>query len=223
MRTFDELYKMAADRKGGPEAFEATLTTPKTPDELAAIPDDRWLSMMSKCIFQAGFNWKVVENKWPAFEEVFHGFDVARAAFMTDEDIETLLSDKRIIRNGAKIAAIRDNAQFLADLAKEHGSAARFFAKWPDEDYVGLLDVLKLRGTRLSGNTGMYLLRFMGRDSFILSRDVVAALVREGVVDKAATSKRDRLKAQQAFNQWREESGRPFTHISRVLACTVGD
>lgn len=223
MKTFDELYRIAADRKGGPEAFEATLTTPKTPEELAAIPDHRWLSTMSKCIFQAGFNWKVVENKWPALEEAFHGFDVARAAFMTDEDIEALLSDRRIIRNGAKIAAIRDNAQFLADLAKEHGSAARFFAEWPGEDYVGLLDVLKQRGTRLSGNTGMYVLRFMGRDSFILSRDVVTALAREGVVDAAATSKRDRLKAQQAFNQWREESGRPFTHISRVLACTVGD
>ena len=223
MKTFDELYRIAADRKGGPEAFEATLTTPKTPEELAAIPDDRWLSTMSKCIFQAGFNWKVVENKWPAFEEVFHDFDVARAAFMTDEDIETLLSDKRIIRNGAKIAAIRDNAQFLADLAKERGWAARFLAEWPGEVEVGRLGVLKQRGTRLSGNTGMYLLRFMGCDSFILSRDVVTALAREGVVDVAATSKRDRLKAQQAFNQWREESGRPFTHISRVLACTVGD
>jgi 3-methyladenine DNA glycosylase Tag len=67
----------------------------------------------------------------------------------------------------------------------------------------------------------MYFLRFMGVDSFVLSRDVVAALVREGVVDKSASSRRDLEKVQAAFNRWSEESGRPMTHISRVLACTI--
>ena len=221
MRTFDELYEMAAARKGGVAAFEKTLTTPRTPAELAAIPDDRWLSQMSKCVFQAGFNWKVVENKWPDFEAVFDGFDIGRAGFMTDEDIEKLLSNPKIIRHGKKIASIRENAQFLAALAREHGTAAKFFAQWPASDYVGLLDLLKNRASRLSGASGMYFLRFMGVDSFVLSRDVVAALVREGVVDKSATSKRDLEKVQAAFNLWSEESGRPLNHISRVLACTI--
>ena len=60
MRSFDELFEIAASRKGGPEAFEATLPVMKTTNDLAAIPDDRWLSTMAKCVFQAGFNWKVV-------------------------------------------------------------------------------------------------------------------------------------------------------------------
>jgi 3-methyladenine DNA glycosylase Tag len=65
------------------------------------------------------------------------------------------------------------------------------------------------------------MLRGMGVDSFILTRDVVRALVREGVVEKAPTAKRDLARVQAAFNQWSEESGRPLTQISRVLACSI--
>ncbi len=223
MQDFEAIYSIAAGRKGGVEAFEETLPTPKEPDVLAAIPDDRWLSTMSKCIFQAGFNWKVVENKWSDFEEVFHGFDIGRAGFLTDEDIGELASNPRIIRHGKKIASIRENAQFLGALAREHGSAAKVFAEWPAEDYIGLLELLKKRASRLGGNTAQYFLRFMGVDSFVLSRDVVAALIREGIVDKNPSSKRDQQKVQEAFNAWRAESGRPLGHISRVLACSVGD
>lgn len=142
---------------------------------------------------------------------------------MTDEEIGAHLSDARIIRHGKKIAAIRDNARFLGELAQENGTAASVFAEWPAEDYIGLLAMLKKRATRLGGNTAMYFLRFMGVDSFILSRDVVAALIRENVVDKTPTSKRDLDRVQAAFNTWREQSKRPLTHISRVLACSVGE
>ena len=44
---------------------------PVSAKKLAAIPDDRWLSCLSQCVFQSGFNWKVVANKWPRFDEVF--------------------------------------------------------------------------------------------------------------------------------------------------------
>jgi len=222
MTTFANLYQHAARRKGGEAALEQLLPAPLSGAELATIPDDRWLAMMSKCIFNAGFNWQVVEKKWPGFEEAFAGFNPTRWKFMSDADFETLLQDTRIIRHARKILSLRDNATFLCDLAAEHGSAAGFFAAWPDEDYVGLLRLLKKRGSRLGGNTGQYFLRFMGKDSFILSRDVVAALKREGVISADPTSKRDLQRVQQAFNQWHAESGRPLTHISKVLAFTVG-
>ena len=32
---------------------------------------------MTRAIFQSGFSWKVIEAKWPGFEEAFDGFDVA--------------------------------------------------------------------------------------------------------------------------------------------------
>jgi len=222
MRTFDEIFAIAAERKGGPDALEALLPKALPAAELAAIPDARWLSMMAKCLFQAGFHWKVIEAKWPGFETAFEGFDPSRVSFYGDEEIDRLVSDKGIVRNGAKIMAVVENARLLADLATEHGSAAKFFADWPADDFIGLMDVLAKRGSRLGGATGQRALRWMGKESFILSQDVCARLIAEGVVAKAPTSKRDLAAVQAAFNTWREQSGRSLTEISRVLSMSVG-
>jgi 3-methyladenine DNA glycosylase Tag len=221
MNSFQTIWERAAARKGGDAALEALMPAVRTADELRAIPDDRWLAEMTKRIFQAGFNWTVIEKKWPGFEAAFEGFDVSRCAMMSDDDIDRLLKNKDIVRNAAKIASVRENAVFLSDLAREHGSAAAFFADWPVEDFAGLLDVLKKRGSRLSGTSGQYFLRFMGKDSFVLSRDVVAALVAEGAVDKSPSSARALRGVQTAFNEWAAESGRPLAHISRTLACSI--
>ena len=221
LQEFEALFAMAAGRKGGAAAFEETLPTVKPADELAAIPDDRWLSMMARCVFQAGFNWKVVDQKWPGFEEAFEGFDPGRWSLMSDDDLDRLLKDTRVVRHAKKLASVGENAIFVRDLAAEHGSAARFFADWPDTDYVGLLTVLKKRGSRLGGNTGQYFLRFMGKDSFMLGGDVVKALIREGIVDKQPSSQKDLARVQEAFNEWAAQSGRPMAQISRTLACTV--
>ena len=70
MRLFDEIFAIAAKRKGGPQALGALLQPPVNTDELRAIKDDRWLSGLSKAVFQAGFNWKVVDKMWPGFEAV---------------------------------------------------------------------------------------------------------------------------------------------------------
>ena len=222
MRSYDELFALAAARKGGADALEAMLPRPASPETLAALGDDRWLSMLTRCVFNAGFNWKVIEAKWSGFEAAFDGFDPGRWSMMSDDDLDRLLADTRIVRHGAKIASVRDNAALLRSLAKEHGSAAAAFARWPSTDHVGLLELLKRRGSRLGGTTGQYFLRFMDKDSFLSSRDVAAALVREGVVDKPPSSKREMAAVQAAFNAWMAESGRGLTQISRTLAFSVG-
>ena len=221
MQDFDTIYTRAAARKGGPDALEAQLPSPTDPADLAALGDDRILSLMAKCVFQAGFSWKVIENKWPGFEEAFHGFQPKPVAYMSDEALEAQLKNAAIVRNWQKIKSIRDNAQFVVELAAEHGSAAKFFADWPGADQIGLMDVLKKRASRLSGTTGQYFLRFLGKDSFVLSKSVVAALIEDGVVDKPPTSKKALATVQEAFNAWQTESGRPLTQISRVLALSV--
>ena len=138
----------------------------------------RWLSVMTKCIFQAGFSWKVIESKWDGFEAAFDGFDVGRCAFMNDEKFDSLLQDTRIVRNGTKIVAVRDNAAFLLELRAE-GGVGKVLGEWPSEEFADLLEMLKKRGSRLGGMTGAYSMRMLGRDSYILSRDVVARLVEE--------------------------------------------
>ena len=220
MRHFDDIFAIAAARKGGPDALSALFTKPLTTSELAAIPEDRWLSQLTKNIFNAGFNWKVVEAKWPGFEAAFDDFDVGKCSMMDDDTFDALITNADIIRNGAKIAAVRDNAAFLLELRAE-GGAGTVLGGWPSTDYIGLLDTLKSRGSRLGGATAQYAMRFIGRDAFILSGDVTARLIAEGVIDKPATSKTAMRAVQGAFNTWMEQSGRSLTEISRVLAMSV--
>ncbi|TPP10040.1 DNA-3-methyladenine glycosylase I [Rhizobium glycinendophyticum] len=220
MRHFDDIYGLAISRKGEPAVLE-NLQYPKPSDAIRTTPDDRFLALMTKCIFQSGFNWKVVEAMWPGFEAAFDGFDIGRCAMLHDEDFGRLVSDARIVRHGPKIRAVQENAVFLSDIAREHGSTGALFASWPTENYVGLLDLLQKKGARLGGNTGQYFLRFAGIDSFILSRSVVNRLIAEGIVTKAPTSARDKAAVQAAFNTWRDQSGRSLTEISRVLALSI--
>lgn len=218
MRSFDEIYEIALSRHG--DALPEKIGGLADP---SGLTDDRVLAEFSKNVFRAGFNWKVIEAKWPGFEEAFHGFDVPRCAMMDDDWLDALLKDTRIVRHGAKILSVRDNAVMLRDLATEHGRpAGEVLVDWPREEFVGLLDLLKKRGTRLGGNTGAYALRFLKIDGFILSQDVVARLVAEGVVDKAPTSKGALRQVQEAFNTWSKASGKSLIEISRVLALSIG-
>lgn len=218
MRHFDDLFAIAADRKEGPDALESLIVRPDP--KITDLSEDRWLAILTKCIFQAGFNWKVVENKWDGFEAAFHGFDIDRCAFLHDEDIDRLMSDTFIVRNGPKIRTVIDNAHFLQSL-RDQGGAGEVIGGWPSTDFVGLLARLKKDGARLGGMTGQYAMRFAGRDAFILSRDVTARLIAEGVIDKPATSKGAMKAVQGAFNTWMQQSGRGLTEISRVLAFSL--
>ncbi|WP_370270721.1 DNA-3-methyladenine glycosylase I [Nioella sp.] len=219
MRHFSEIHAIALDRHGE-DGLAARLQTPNPPAELANVPADRWLAVMTRCVFQAGFNWKVIEAKWDGFEAAFHGFDIGRCAMMDDDWLDALLRDTRIVRNGPKIQTVRDNAVFLQELESEGGVGA-VLGGWPSTAYIGLLDQLKTGGSRLGAMTGQYAMRFSGRDGFILSRDVTARLIAEGVIDKPAGSKSSMRAVQDAFNSWMDQSGRGLTQVSQILAMSV--
>jgi 3-methyladenine DNA glycosylase Tag len=224
MKAFDEIWSIASGRMGGDAALEAHLADhrSKTPAEIAATPDDRILASMARHAFQAGFSWKVIEAKWPGFEAAFDGFDLNACAAPSEETFDALLKDTRIVRNARKIASVQANARFLLDLAKESGTAAKAFADWPDVDFVGLLDLLKARTTGIGGESAMRFVRSLGKPAFITTRDVTAALIRDGVLDKPPSGKKDLQRVQAAFNAWSAQSGRDLTALSRVLAMSVG-
>ncbi len=221
MRPFVELWGMASDRWGGEAALKAMLYDVKSTQELNEISDDRWLSSFSHCVFRAGFRWDVVRNKWPGHEEAFRGFDTMHCAMLGPDELEALTKDTRIIRNPTSIRCVRDNAIFIRELQTEYGDRGRAFANWPETDQIGLMKVLKRGGARLGGMSGCHALRRLGKSAFVLTRDVNAALIREGVIDKTASSQRDMKQVQAAMNTWHEQSGRPMTHISQVLAFSI--
>jgi len=225
MRHFDGIIDLAAGRKGGIEALERILaTTPVRPAwEIAAMPDDRILAEMCRYIFYAGFSPRVVQNKWPGFEAAFENFDVPLNAAIHPERFDALMMDPGIVRNGRKMRAVEANARLLQDLASSHGSAARFFAEWPDRQYTALLGYLKQHRSYLGGHAAMRFLRAIGKPAFVTTQDVVTALIREQVVTRMPVHSDELAAVQDAFNLWSEQSGRNLTEISRILAISVDD
>ncbi|TGQ17502.1 MULTISPECIES: DNA-3-methyladenine glycosylase I [unclassified Mesorhizobium] len=224
MLDFQKIHARAAKRKGG-EAVLAPLLGP-APDNkaVAKVPDDRILSTMAERIFAAGFVWRVIEQKWPGFEEAFLGFEPKRLLFQPDDFWHELASDSRIVRNPQKIRSVRDNAAFVDRVSKEHGSFGKFIAGWPADDQIGLTAYLAKHGSRLGGNTGQYFLRWLEWDTFVVSTDMAAALRDAGLdIAENPTSKRDLEKIQAQINHWSAETGLPRRHISRILAMSIGE
>src|ERR1700755_890664 len=146
---FKTILARAEKRKGGPAGLKKLLPPKPNKKALEKLADDHFLAEMTKRVFCAGFAWSVIENKWPGFEKAFLGFKPSKLVFQPDDFWDGLLSDARIVRNGAKITSVRENAAFVQEIAREHGSFGQFLAKWPSSDQIGLLDLLTKRGSRL--------------------------------------------------------------------------
>jgi 3-methyladenine DNA glycosylase Tag len=194
----------------------------KAPRALAGTRDDRWLAQMTRCIFQAGFVWRVVDHKWDDFEDVFFGFPPERIVMLSPEQIDRFAQNPRIIRNRQKVLCVQANARFILDIAREHGSFGKFISRWPQDGLIDLFNLLKKQGSRLGGMTGQRVLRNMGKDTFIVTADVVRCLQRGGLeIGDNPTSQRELRLVQGAFNQWHQESGLPYSHLSRIAALSV--
>lgn len=195
---------------------------PLSRDALCAIPDDRIFSLLTRRIFRAGLKHALVDAKWPAFEQVFFGFDPEAVQEMSDEALEALMQNPAIIRHFGKLKATRDNAMMMVELAAEHGSVARLIADWPETEIIELWALLKKRGKQLGGNSAAYFLRMLGKDTFMLTDDVIIALKAQGVIERKPGTQRELKQVQAAFNTLREQSGRPLCQISRLLAHSIG-
>lgn len=220
---FSSLYERALNRKGSQSTLESLLNEPLHSRQPKAIPDDRYLSQFTMKVFQSGFVWRVVKNKWPDFEEHFFAFDIDKILMMPDEMLEHKARDPKIIRNLSKVWTIRENALMIKDVADNHGSFGEFVSRWPQDDVIGLWDYLKQHGKRLGGNTGPYALRALGFDTFLLSKDVEGYFTQHGHITGSARSKRSLTTIQNAFLHWREQSGRSFSELSQLVALSCGD
>ena len=211
----------AARARHGTAALEALLPQPRSAAELEALGDDRYLSQMSLRIFRAGLKHSLVDAKWPAFEDAFEGFAPRRVRAMSDEALEGLLADRRLIRHWGKLKSVRDNAAAMLATAEEHGSFGAWIAHWPASDIVGLWEALAKGFSQMGGNSGPSFLRMVGKDTFVPTVSVVAGLKRCGVVAGPPKNRRDREAAQACFNAWAAETGRPLCQLSLILAHSV--
>ena len=222
MEHFDHIYQRACERHGGEPALGKLMPVVRSPKALAQSKDDRWLAQMTRCIFQAGFVWRVVDQKWADFEDVFFGFPPEKIVLLSPEQIDRFAQNACIIRNRQKVLSVQANAQFILDISRELGSFGKFISRWPAQELIDLFTLLKNRGSRLGGMTGQRVLRNMGKDTFIVTADVVRCLQRSGLdIGDNPSSKREMRLIQGAFNRWHEDSALPFSHISRICAMSL--
>jgi 3-methyladenine DNA glycosylase Tag len=223
MKSFDSIYQQAIRHKGGERELKKLLPQIQPPEKIAALDESCFLAEMSRCLFQAGFVWSVINRKWAGFEEVFHGFDPNLILGLQADEWEEIGRDKRIVRKQQNIRAVRANAQFIEDIALEYGNFSHFIADWPTSDLVGLFTILKKRGSRLGGNTGPRFLRNVGKDTFVMAPDVVRCLQNSGLeISDTPNTKRDLARIQERFNQWHEQTQLPYTHLSKIAAFSIG-
>ena len=219
---FDEILNIAISATGSREILSERLPRPLSSSNLQEIKDDRFLSMISRCIFRAGFVWKVVDKKWPNFEKTFLNFNPLAVAYLSDDRLEEIASDKSIIRNFTKILATRTNAAYVIEKQYENVSFSKYIADWPEHKIVNLWFEMKRDGSRLGGMTGPMILRSMGKDTFLPTTDVIDALTKYGFVKTHSNgSKKDLERVQEIFNLLREESNLSLSQISKVLALSV--
>ena len=224
LRPFEKIFDLAAARKGGAANLKRILaeTKPRSPRAIAKLSDDRVLSAMTRAVAAGGFGWHIIAGKWPGFEAAFNGFDPHACAFLNDQQLDALMHDRRIIRSPRKIMGVPRNARFVLDLAAEHGSAAKFFASWPDARFIELNAIIRKRGVGFGFENAARFLRGIGKPAFIASPDVIAALMREGVLERPSAGKKALAQMQAALNHWSAESGHDLTYLSRVLSMSGG-
>ncbi|MCH2038032.1 MAG: DNA-3-methyladenine glycosylase I [Rickettsiales bacterium] len=224
MTPFEAILRDAEKRKGGKETLAILLPSLPPADFVEQKDDSFFLSMMCKVVNQAGFNWTVIERKWPQFEEAFLGFDVHKLSMLSPEAWETYEKDARIVRHWPKIKAFMENVEWVRTESERHGSFADFMKQWTPSQQVECMAYLKKYGSRLGGMSGQWFLRYCGKDSFVLTRDVVAALQASGLdIKDQPSSKREMKLIQECFNGWHQETGLPYTHLSRIAAFSIGD
>ncbi len=123
---------------------------------------------------QAGLSWETILKRRKGYREAFHHFDPLKVAAMSDGELNNLLKNDQIIRNGLKIFATRKNARVFLEIQKEFGSFDRYLwnfvkgkpiinecrsfkevpASTPESD--ALSKDLKKRGMTFVGSTIIY-------------------------------------------------------------------
>lgn len=154
----DDLYRDYHDNEWGNPVYE----------------DDKLFEFLVLETFQAGLSWYTILKKRDNFHKAFDQFNYKKIAQYGDAEIERLMQDAGIIRNGLKIKGTITNAIAFMETQKEFGSFSNYIwgftdGKPIDNNPKTLKDVpafnkisdalskdLKKRGFKFVGSTVVY-------------------------------------------------------------------
>lgn len=142
------------------EPWDMTRHTPMPRPE----DDDGYFEQMSRSVFLAGLNWKVIDKKWPDIKRLFDNFAIDDVAQFNDEDIDRLLKDEGMIRSAKKITAVVANAQTMQKVEQEFGSFAKYLQAVKAKSEEALLKDLHKRFAFLGESTSLIFLFSVGEE-----------------------------------------------------------
>ena len=88
-----------------------------------SIHDDSvWFEFITLEGAQAGLSWRTIVKKIKGYQESFKNFDIEAVAKMSDNELDKILKDPKIIRNRLKVYSTRNNAQQMIKVQQEFGS-----------------------------------------------------------------------------------------------------
>jgi DNA-3-methyladenine glycosylase I len=137
------------------EHIQEAVMSYEIPPRKKPADDNGYLEELTRAIFQAGFSWRVIRDKWPNFQRAFDGFDVGTVAGYGEPDVERLVADQGIVRNRRKIEATIYNARVMWDLIQEYGSFHAFLRSLDGSEYAARRQELSRRFKNL-GPTGVF-------------------------------------------------------------------
>lgn len=123
---------------------------------------------------QAGLSWETILKRRKEYREAFHNFDPIKVASMSNEELDNLIQNGKIIRNRLKIYSTRLNAQVFLKIQQEFGSFDHYVwnfvnGKPINNDWKSFKEVpvstsesdalskdLKKRGMKFVGSTIIY-------------------------------------------------------------------
>ncbi|MDB2614382.1 DNA-3-methyladenine glycosylase I [Chlamydiales bacterium] len=139
------------------------------------IHDDRTLfEMLILEGAQSGLSWETILKRREGYREAFYQFSPKTVASMSDDELEELLKDPKIIRNRLKVFSTRLNAQIFLKIQEEFGTFDQYLWRFVDHKQIvnrwksfdeatvttpisdALSKDLKKRGMKFVGSTIMY-------------------------------------------------------------------
>ncbi|MBL4661211.1 MAG: DNA-3-methyladenine glycosylase I [Alcanivoracaceae bacterium] len=98
--------------------------------------DSLWFEFITLEGAQAGLSWRTIVNKIEGYQKSFKNFDINKVAIMTDDELDLLLTNPRIIRNRLKVYSTRNNAQQMLKIQREFGSFDKYIWAFVDHKTI---------------------------------------------------------------------------------------
>jgi DNA-3-methyladenine glycosylase I len=140
--------------------------------------DDGLFENMAACIFAAGMKITVLQKRWTAMRSAFGDFRISHVASLK---IDSLISNKNIIRHPKKLEALITNAHTLLRIQKDEGSFVEYLRRRIHKSYDFLLECVIRDFEYLGPATGRDFLKDIGMGGYKPDVHLMRILMRLGL------------------------------------------